>query len=273
MSRIETRFAALKAEGRTALVTFTMAYDPNRATAQAMLNALPAAGADVIELGIPFSDPMADGPIIQEAGLRALNAGATLKGVLEMVAEFRQMDADTPVILMGYYNPIFHYGGERFAQDAVKAGVDGVIIVDLPTEELGELQPAADKAGLALIRLIAPTTGDERLHMMMQGARGFAYYIAVAGVTGQRSAELDALEKRVTHLKRLTSLPLAVGFGVKSAEQCARIGQFADAVVIGSAIVSSLHTRGLDDTLGLVRELADALHNANAQPQALTAKL
>lgn len=273
MSRIENRFAALKAEGRAALVTFTMAFDPDRATAQAMLNGLPAAGADVIELGIPFSDPMADGPIIQEAGLRALNAGATLKGVLEMVAEFRRTDNATPIILMGYYNPIFHYGNERFAQDATKAGVDGVIIVDLPTEELGELQPAADKAGLALIRLIAPTTGDERLHMMMQGARGFAYYIAVAGVTGQRSAELDVLEKRVTHLKRLVQLPLAVGFGVKSAEQCAGIGRFADAVVIGSAIVSSLHTRGLNDTLGLVRELANALRSADEPLLAQTAKL
>lgn len=273
MSRIESRFSALKAEGRAALVTFTMAFDPDRATAQAMLNALPAAGADVIELGIPFSDPMADGPIIQEAGLRALHAGATLKGVLEMVAEFRQVDKATPIILMGYYNPILHYGGERFAQDAVKAGVDGIILVDLPTEELDELEPAANKAGLALIRLVAPTTGDERLHMMMQRAQGFAYYIAVAGVTGQRSADLDALEKRVTHLKRLVPLPLAVGFGVKSAEQCARIGQFADAVVIGSAIVSSLHTRGLDDTLGLVRELANALHAISEPLRAQTAKL
>ena len=257
--RLDTRFAKLKAEGRAALVTFTMAFDPDRATAQTLLNALPQAGADVIELGIPFSDPMADGPIIQEAGLRALKAGASLKGVLEMVAAFRKTNADTPVILMGYYNPIFHYGGEAFAADAAKAGVDGVILVDLPPEELGELQPAADKHGLALVRLIAPTTGDARLAMMLQGARGFAYYIAVAGITGQLSADLDVLEQRVRHLKSLTDLPLAVGFGVKTPEQSARIGGFADAVVVGSAIVSSLHTRGVDDTIGLVRQLADSL--------------
>lgn len=201
--RLDTRFAKLKAEGRAALVTFTMAFDPDQKTAQQVLNALPASGADVIELGIPFSDPVADGPIIQEAGLRALKAGATLKGVLEMVAEFRKSDSDTPIILMGYYNPIFHYGREAFAKDAVAAGVDGVIIVDLPPEELGELQPAADAHALALVRLIAPTTGDARLEMMLEGARGFAYYIAVAGITGQRSANLDVLEQRVTHLLSL----------------------------------------------------------------------
>lgn len=257
--RLDTRFATLKAEGRAALVTFTMAFDPDQKTAQQVLNALPAAGADVIELGIPFSDPVADGPIIQEAGLRALKAGATLKGVLEMVADFRKTDSDTPIILMGYYNPIFHYGREAFAKDAVEAGVDGVIIVDLPPEELGELQPAADKTGLALVRLVAPTTGDARLEMMLEGARGFAYYIAVAGITGQRSANLDALEQRVTHLKTIAKLPLAVGFGVKTPEQAARIGSFADAVVVGSAIVASLHTRGVEDTLGLVQQLGDAL--------------
>lgn len=257
--RLDTRFAKLKAEGRAALVTFTMAFDPDQKTAQQVLNALPASGADVIELGIPFSDPVADGPIIQEAGLRALKAGATLKGVLEMVAEFRKSDSDTPIILMGYYNPIFHYGREAFAKDAVAAGVDGVIIVDLPPEELGELQPAADAHALALVRLIAPTTGDARLEMMLEGARGFAYYIAVAGITGQRSANLDVLEQRVTHLKSIAKLPLAVGFGVKTPEQAARIGSFADAVVVGSAIVASLHTRGVEDTLGLVQQLGDAL--------------
>lgn len=261
--RLDARFAKLRTEGRAGLVTFTMAFDPDRTTAQALLDGLPAAGADVIELGIPFSDPVADGPVIQESGLRALEAGATLKGVLEMVATFRKQDKDTPVILMGYYNPIFHYG-EGFAADAVAAGVDGVIIVDLPPEELGELQPAADAQGLALVRLAAPTTGDARLAVMLQGARGFVYYIAVAGITGQRSADLDALEQRVRHLKSLTGdLPLAVGFGVKSPEQAARIGGFADAVVVGSALVASLHTRGVADTLGLVRELATALQSGN----------
>lgn len=261
--RLDARFAQLKREKRAALVTFSMAFDPDRKTAQELLNGLPAAGADVIELGIPFSDPMADGPIIQAAGLRALRAGATLAGVLEMVRDFRQTDSATPIILMGYYNPIFSYGNERFAQDAVDAGVDGVIIVDLPPEELGELQPAADKTGLALVRLVAPTTGDERLRMMMQNAKGFAYYIAVAGITGQRSADLDGLEQRVNHLKTLVSLPLAVGFGVKTPEQAARIGRFADAVVVGSAIVASLHQDGTAKTLGLVRVMADSLINEN----------
>lgn len=258
-ARLDARFSKLKAEGRAALVTFTMAFDPDRDTAQRMLDALPEAGADIIELGIPFSDPVADGPIIQESGLRALKSGATLKGVLEMVAAFRKKDADTPIILMGYYNPIFHYGREAFAADAVKAGVDGVIIVDLPPEETGELQPAADQHELALVRLVAPTTGDARLEAMLDGARGFVYYIAVAGITGQHSANLDALEQRVKHLKSIARLPLAIGFGVKTPEQAARIGSFADAVVVGSAIVASLHTRGVDDTLGLVRELGNAL--------------
>lgn len=257
--RLDTRFSKLKSEGRAALVTFSMAYDPDLKTSQALLDGLPQAGADVIELGIPFSDPVADGPIIQEAGLRALNSGATLAGVLEMVAAFRKKDTDTPIILMGYYNPIFRYGGDRFAADAVDAGVDGVIIVDLPPEELGELQPAADKHELSLVRLVAPTTGDTRLAGMLKGARGFAYYIAVAGITGQRSANLDELQGRVEHLKTIAKLPLAVGFGVKTPEQAGRIGSFADAVVVGSAIVASLHTRGVDDTLGLVGDLAKGL--------------
>lgn len=259
--RLDTRFSTLKAEGRAALVTFSMAFDPDRKTAQQLLDSLPDAGADIIELGIPFSDPVADGPIIQEAGLRALNAGATLAGVLEMVRDFRKQNTDTPIILMGYYNPVFAYGSERFVADAVAAGVDGLITVDLPPEELGELQPAADKHQLALIRLIAPTTGDARLADMLQGARGFAYYIAVAGITGQQSAELGALEQRVSHLRRIAKLPLAVGFGIKTPEQAGKIGRFADAVVVGSAIVASLHTRGVDDTLGMVRDLTAGLRS------------
>lgn len=256
--RLDTRFAKLRAEGRAALVTFSVAFDPDRETAQQLLDGLPRAGADIIELGVPFSDPVADGPIIQEAGLRALKAGATLAGVLEMVREFRRKDSETPIILMGYYNSVFAYG-EHFAADAVAAGVDGLIAVDLPQEELGELQPAADKSGLALIRLVAPTTGDARLADMLREARGFAYYIAVAGITGQQSADLGELEQRITHLRSIAQLPLAVGFGVKTPEQAARIGSFADAVVVGSAIVASLHTRGLADTLGLVGELAAGL--------------
>ncbi|MCH2547246.1 MAG: tryptophan synthase subunit alpha, partial [Alphaproteobacteria bacterium] len=214
--RLDKRFADLKTQGRAALVTFNMAYDPNLETCTAFLHALPDAGADIIELGIPFSDPVADGPIIQEAGLRALRAGASLQGVLNMVKDFRKNNADTPIILMGYYNPIFHYGCERFAANAVESGVDGVIIVDLPLEEIGELQYAADEHSLALIRLVAPTTGDERFKTMLNGARGFAYYIAVAGITGQNSANINDLRQRVEHFHSLANLPLAVGFGVKT---------------------------------------------------------
>lgn len=259
--RLDTRFLKLKAEGRAALVTFTMAYDPNLTVAQSLLNALPAAGADIIELGIPFSDPVADGPTIQLAGLRALDAGATLAGVLDMVREFRKTDTETPIILMGYYNPVFRYGTEKFVADAVAAGVDGSIIVDLPPEELGEIQPYADKHGFAVIRLIAPTTGDARLENMLVGARGFAYYIAVAGITGAGSANLGDLAGRVKHLKSIAKLPLAVGFGVKTAEQAAEIATFADAVVVGSALVKTLDEEGSEAALGLVRSLAEGVRS------------
>lgn len=258
-ARLDNRFASLKAAGRAGLVTFTMAFDPNRTVAQNVLNGLPAAGADVIELGIPFSDPVADGPTIQLAGQRALDAGATLNGVLEMVREFRKTDSETPIILMGYYNPVFRYGTEKFVADAVAAGVDGSILVDLPPEELAEIQPHADKHGFAVIRLVAPTTGDARLASMLQGARGFAYYIAVAGITGAGSADLAVLEQRVKHLKSQTSLPLAVGFGVKTPEQAAAIAAFADAVVVGSALVKTLDEQGTDAALALVRDLADGV--------------
>lgn len=257
--RLDNRFAKLKAEGRAGLVTFTMAYDPDRDTAQRVLNALPAAGADIIELGIPFSDPVADGPTIQLAGQRALESGATLNGVLDMVRTFRQSDSETPIILMGYYNPVFRYGTERFVKDAVEAGVDGTILVDLPPEEVAEIQPHADAHGFAVIRLVAPTTGDARLASMLQGARGFAYYIAVAGITGAGSADLAVLEQRVKHLKSQTSLPLAVGFGVKTPEQAAAIAGFADAVVVGSALVNALHEQGEEAATTLVRLLAEGV--------------
>lgn len=259
--RLDARFTKLKDEGRAGLVTFTMAFDPNRTVAQTLLNALPQAGADIIELGIPFSDPVADGPTIQQAGLRALEAGATLAGVLDMVRDFRKTDMQTPVILMGYYNPVFRYGTEKFVADAVAAGVDGCILVDLPPEELNEIQPHADRHSFAVIRLVAPTTGDARLQSMLQGARGFAYYIAVAGITGQLSADLDVLEKRVQHLRSLASLPLAVGFGVKTPGQAARIAEFADAVVVGSALVKTLEEEGSESALSLVRSLADGIRS------------
>lgn len=258
-ARLDAKFAALKAEGRKALITFTMAYDPSREASLAMLKALPEAGADVVELGIPFSDPMADGPIIQAAGLRALDAGGTLKGVLDIVREFRKTNSDTPVILMGYFNPIFRYGCESFVRDAVAAGADGAIIVDLPLEERGELQPFADAAGFAFIPLIAPTTHDARLGTMMQGTRGFAYYIAVAGITGQKSADLSALGGRVAELKKHVTIPLAVGFGVKTPEQAQAIAKLADAVVVGSAIVDTLEKQGQEPAISLVKSLAAAI--------------
>lgn len=254
--RLDARFAKLKKEGRAGLITFTMGYDPSREDSLEILKALPKAGADILELGIPFSDPMADGPIIQEAGERALQAGATLKGILSIVSEFRKTDKETPIILMGYYNPIFRYGPEQFVHDAVSAGADGAIIVDLPPEEIGELQPAATAYNFALVRLIAPTTPDSRLSQIMRNARGFAYTVAVAGITGAGSANLDMLEARVKHLKKHVKLPLAVGFGVKTPEQAARISTFADGVVVGSALVD-LIAQHADDDVELLKEVQD----------------
>ena len=216
-ARLDAKFAKLKTESRKALITFTMAFDPNRDASVAMLKALPAAGADVVELGIPFSDPMADGPIIQAAGLRALESGGTLKGVLDIVREFRKTDAETPVILMGYFNPIFRYGCEKFVKDALDAGADGAIIVDLPLEERNELVShcaSGHNAGFALVPLLAPTSPDTRIASLMDGSKGFAYYIAVAGITGQKSADLSELSGKVASLKKQVKIPLAVGFGV-----------------------------------------------------------
>lgn len=263
-ARLDQRIAAVKAENRAALITFTMAFDPDRDTSLAILQSLPQAGADIIEVGIPFSDPMADGPIIQEAGLRALKSGATVKGVLDIVKDFRKHNADTPIILMGYYNPVFHYGVEAFVKDAVATGADGMIIVDLPAEEMAEVQPAATAHNFPLIRLIAPTTPDERLPHVLNGARGFAYYIAVAGITGVHSADLATLETRITHLKQKTPLPLAVGFGVKTPAQAASIAQFADGVVVGSALVDVIaknkgNTNLAQMAAAFVTQLADAL--------------
>ena len=237
-ARLTTRFEKLKAEKRAGLITFTMAYDPDRETSLNILKALPAAGADIMEVGIPFSDPMADGPTIQAAGLRALEAGATLKGILSLVADFRKSDNETPIVLMGYFNPLFIYGVDKFAKDAVAAGVDGLIIVDLPPEEAQELLPATNAAGLDFVRLLTPTTDDVRLPKVMQGATGFAYYVSVAGITGAKSADIKELKARANHLKNKINIPLAVGFGVKTPEQVQAISAFADAVVVGSALVN-----------------------------------
>jgi tryptophan synthase alpha chain len=236
-TRIEHTFAKLKTEKRAALIPFIMGGDPNLATSKALLAALPAAGADLIEIGIPFSDPMADGPTIQAAGLRALAAGATLAGVLQLVREFRAANADTPIILMGYYNPIYRYGVSRFCDDALAAGVDGLIIVDLPPEEDNEMRGDLDRTGLKLIRLLAPTSDDARLPKLVASASGFVYYISVAGITGAKSASAADLQEPVARIRRHTSLPLAIGFGIRTPQQVAEVSPLADAVVVGSALV------------------------------------
>lgn len=272
--RIARRFAALKAEGRAGLVTFITAGDPDHETCRAILHGLPDAGADLIELGMPFTDPMADGPAIQAAGLRALKAGARTGRTLELVADFRQKDADTPVILMGYYNPIYSYGVERFLTDAKAAGVDGLIVVDLPPEEDAELCIPALKAGVNFVRLATPTSDDARLPAVLKNTSGFVYYVSVAGITGAASASDAAVAEAVARLKRHTDLPVAVGFGIKTPEQAAAVARVADAAVVGSAIVSRVAANlGEDgvaqpglvpDVLGFVRELAAGVRGARA---------
>ena len=236
-ARMDARFAKLKEEGRPALVTFVMSGDPDYDTSLAILKKLPAAGADVVELGMPFSDPMADGPAIQAAGLRALKAGQTLKKTLQMVATFRETDDDTPIVLMGYYNPIYIYGVDTFLADAKKAGVDGLIIVDLPPEEDEELCIPALRAGVNFIRLATPTTDDHRLPTVLNNTSGFVYYVSILGITGTKTVEADAVREAVERIKRHTDLPVAVGFGVKTPESARAISKVADAAVVGSAIV------------------------------------
>jgi len=239
-TRIDKRFAALKAEGRAALVTFTMAGDPDYDTALAIAMALPKAGADVIELGMPFTDPMADGPAIQAAGVRALKAGQNMKKTLELVRSFRKSDDATPIVLMGYYNPIYIYGVDKFLADAKAAGVDGLIVVDLPPEEDDELCLPALKTGLNFIRLATPTTDDKRLPAVLNNTSGFVYYVSITGITGSAAPDNSKVSAAVTRIKRHTKLPVAVGFGVKTAEQARVIAASADGVVVGSALVDAL---------------------------------
>ena len=239
-TRIDKRFADLKREGRAALVTFVTAGDPDYQTSLDIIKGLPRAGADIIEFGMPFTDPMADGPAIQEAGLRALRAGQTLIKTLAMVREFRTGDATTPIILMGYYNPIYIYGVDRFLKDAKAAGVDGLIIVDLPPEEDQELCLPALKAGLNFIRLATPTTDEKRANAVFQNTSGFVYYVSVLGITGTKTPDLKSVEQNVIRLKGHTRLPIAVGFGVKTAEQARSIARNADGVVVGSALVNAV---------------------------------
>ena len=237
--RIAARFAALRAEGRGAFIPFLEAFDPDRETSMTMLRGLSAAGADLIEIGVPFTDPMADGPIVQRAGQRGLKAGATLAGTLDMVREFRAQDQATPIILMGYYNPILSYG-DAFCADAAAAGVDGLIIVDVPPEEADEIEPTARAAGLDMIRLIAPTTDDARLTKVLAATTGFVYYVAITGITGTRSASTALLADAIPRIRRHTNLPIAIGFGVRTPEQAADAARIADGAVVGSALIETL---------------------------------
>ena len=239
-TRIEKRFAALKAEGRAALVTFTMSGDPDYSTSLALAKALPKAGADLIELGMPFTDPMADGVAIQAAGLRALKGGQTLIKTLAMVRDFRKDNDDTPIVLMGYYNPIYIYGVDKFLVDAKAAGVDGLIVVDLPPEEDVELCLPALKAGLNFIRLATPTTDDKRLPAVLNNTSGFVYYVSIAGITGAAAPDASKVSAAVARIKRHTKLPVAVGFGVRNAESARAIAAGADGVVVGSALIDVL---------------------------------
>ncbi|MDT7951538.1 MAG: tryptophan synthase subunit alpha [Acetobacteraceae bacterium] len=272
MSRIAARFARLRQEGRGALIPFLEAFDPDHATSLAILRGMPAAGADLIEIGMPFTDPMADGPIIQAAGLRGLKAGATLAGTLGMVRAFREGDADTPIILMGYLNPIDSYGPARFCEDAAAAGVDGVIVVDLPTEEADLLLPHASRHEIDIIRLVAPTTGDERLPIVLQGSSGFVYYVSITGITGTSSPTKASLAAALPRLRRATDLPIAIGFGVRTPDQAADAVRVADAAVVGSALMDTLAAsldaegRAAPDTaervLAQVRDLAAGVRGA-----------
>jgi tryptophan synthase alpha chain len=240
VSRIERRFAQLKQEGRAGLVIYLMAGDPDPDTSLALFEGVAEAGADLIEIGMPFSDPMADGPSIQAAALRALKAGATLRSTLAMVRRLRERDADTPFVLMGYYNPIYRYGAEAFAKDAVAAGVDGAIIVDLPPEEDVELAGPARAAGLDLVRLATPTSDEARLPAVVNHASGFIYYVAIAGITGTRSADAAAVRAAIERLRKFTKLPVAAGFGIKNPAQAADVAKAADAAAIGTVIVDRL---------------------------------
>jgi tryptophan synthase alpha chain len=264
-TRIDTTFARTRAAGRPALVTFVTCGDPDYDTSLAILKALPGAGADVIELGMPFSDPMAEGPPIQAASKRALEAGMTLTKVLAMVRTFRAADDTTPIVLMGYYNPIYSYGNERFLADAKAAGVDGLIVVDLPPEADDELCVPAMRAGLNFVRLATPTTDDKRLPAVLANTSGFVYYVSIAGITGTAAPDTSKVAAAVKRIQAATDLPIAVGFGVKTAEQAAAIGATSDGVVVGSALVEAIRLsldpqgRPTDTTVGAVTDLVASL--------------
>jgi tryptophan synthase alpha chain len=271
LSRIAARFASLRAEGRGALIPFLEAFDPDLATSTAILRGMPEAGADLIEIGMPFTDPMADGPTIQLAGRRGLLAGATLAGTLGMVRSFREADANTPVVLMGYLNPVLAYGVDRFCVDAAAAGVDGLIVVDLPSEEADLLAGPAAAEGLDIVRLVAPTTDDARLATVLDGCSGFVYYVSIAGITGTRTASADELARAIPRIRAVTDLPIAVGFGVRTPAQAAEAVRAADGAVVASVLIEGL-AGGLVDGgagpetvngfLNQIKELANAVRGA-----------
>lgn len=271
-TRLEKRFTHLKAQGRAAFVTFITAGDPDFDTTLGLLNGLPGAGADVIELGMPFTDPMADGPSIQASSQRALRNGASMKKTLELVRRFRESDNETPIVLMGYYNPIYHMGVETFLGRAIEAGVDGLIVVDLPPEEDDELCEPAMKAGLNFIRLATPTTDDKRLPAVLANTSGFVYYVSITGITGSASPQARNVEAAVKRIKGHTDLPVAVGFGIKTPEQAAEIARAADGAVVGSAIVDAIAREigadgraapgAVERVLEFVGQLADGVHAA-----------
>jgi tryptophan synthase alpha chain len=264
-TRIDTRFAQLQAEGRPALVTFVMAGDPDLDSSRQIIAALPKAGADIIEIGMPFTDPMADGPAIQAAGLRALKAGTTLKKTLELVRDFRASDAATPIVLMGYYNPIYVYGVDAFLNDAKAAGVDGLIVVDLPPEEDEELCLPAMQAGLNFIRLATPTTDDKRLPAVLKNTSGFVYYVSITGITGAAAADASAVGAAVARIRRHTGLPVCVGFGIRTPDAARAIAAQASGAVVGTALVDALHKsldgngRATKATVGAVADLVASL--------------
>ena len=267
MSRLQSRFAELKQQNRAALVTFVTAGDPDYATSLSILKGLPAVGADVIELGMPFTDPMADGPAIQLANIRALGGHQDMVKTLQMVREFRAGNSDTPLVLMGYFNPIHHYGVPRFIEEAKAAGVDGLIVVDLPPEHNEDLCDPAQDAGLDFIRLTTPTTDDARLPTVLNGSSGFVYYVSVAGVTGAGAATLEHVEQAVARLRRHTDLPISIGFGIRTPEHAATIARLADGGVVGSALIDQIANaaspqQAIDGVLGLCRELAEGVRDA-----------
>ena len=265
MTRIDKRFAQLKAEGRAGFVAFITAGDPDQETTRALLAGLPAAGADIIELGMPFSDPMADGPAIQASSLRALKSGASMAKTFALVKQFRARDGETPIVLMGYYNPIYSYGVPRFLADAKAAGVDGLIVVDLPPEEDAELCLPAVEAGVNFIRLAAPTTDEKRLPAVLANSTGFVYYISVTGITGTRGAAIEAVSEAVARLRRRTDLPIAVGFGIRTPEQAANVARIADAAVVGSALIDEIVKGGAAAALALAKRLGDAVRTARQE--------